>query len=137
MARRGTKSPVPPRSRPAERPAPPRGSAEDDGRDRADEARRLGENLRRLALGLTAALVTARAFWPSEPDLKEGAGRGLLWVLSVFVVFGLALAAALIGGRFRFRWSWTDAMVIGLVTLVARSAWPAVDRRPAINLAWE
>ena len=58
-------------------------------------------------------------------------------MLAVFVVCGLALAAGLIGGRFRFRWSWTDALVIGLMTLVARSAWHAVDRRPAINMAWE
>ncbi len=81
--------------------------------------------------------MTARAFWPSEPELNKGAGRGLSWVLAVFVVCGLALAAGLIGGRFRFRWSWTDALVIGLMTLVARSAWHAVDRRPAINMAWE
>ncbi len=39
-----------------------------------------------MALGLTAALMTARAFWPSEPDLKEGAGSGLYWVFAVFIV---------------------------------------------------
>jgi len=92
--------------------------------------------LRRIALGLTAALITARAYWWSEPDLKEGAGKGLYWVLAVFVVFGLALTSSLVSGRFRFRWSWTDAMVIGLVVLVSASAAHAVDRRPAINLAW-
>jgi O-antigen ligase len=97
----------------------------------------MAEHLRRLALGLTAALLTARAFWPSEPDLKEGAGSGLTWVLVVFVVFGLALAAPLVGGRFRFRWSWTDLLVVGLTVLVAHSAAHAIDRRPAINLAWE
>ena len=37
-----------------------------------------GERVRRIALGLTAALMTARAFWPSEPDLKEGAGDGIV-----------------------------------------------------------
>ncbi len=93
--------------------------------------------MRRIALGLTAALVTARAFWPSEPDLREGAGSGLYWVFVVFIVFGLALTAALVGGRFRFRWSWTDALVAGLMLLVAASASHALDRRPAINLAWE
>jgi O-antigen ligase len=97
----------------------------------------VGERLRRLGLGLTAALMTARAFWPSEPDLREGAGSGLTWVLAVLVVCGLALAASLIGGRFRFRWSWTDAFVIGLVVLVALSSAHAIDRRPAINLGWE
>jgi hypothetical protein len=90
-----------------------------------------------MALGLTAALVTARAFWPSEPDLREGAGSGIYWVFVVFIAFGLALTSALVGGRFRFRWSWTDAMVAALITLVAASAAHALDRRPAINLAWE
>ena len=40
--------------------------------------------------GLTAALVTARAYCPSEPDLKDGAGTGLYWVLALLVVAGLA-----------------------------------------------
>ena len=81
--------------------------------------------------------MTARAFWPSEPDLKEGAGAGLSWVLVLLVVVGLALAASLVGGRFRFRWSWTDGLVVAVMILVAVSATHAVDRRPAINLAWE
>ena len=97
----------------------------------------MSERVRRMALGLTAALMTARAFWPSEPDLREGAGSGLYWVFVVFIAFGLALTSALVGGRFRFRWSWTDAMVVGLMFLVAVSASHALDRRPAINLAWE
>lgn len=97
----------------------------------------LGERLRRVALGLTAALITARAFWPSEPNLKEGAGAGLLWVLLVLVTAGIALAVPLLGGRLRFRWSATDALVVALMTLVAMSATHALDRRPAINLAWE
>ena len=137
MARRGTKSSVPARPRPAERPAPQHESGHQQADSRGEDAARLGEHMRRLALVLMAALVTARAFWPSEPALKEGAGHGLTWVLAVFLVFGLAVAGALVSGRFRFRWSWTDALVIALMILVARSAWHAVDRRPAINLAWE
>jgi hypothetical protein len=90
-----------------------------------------------MALGLTAALVAARAYWPSEPNLKEGAGSGMYWIFAVFIAFGLALTSALVGGRFRFRWSWTDAAVAVLVVLVAVSASHALDRRPAINLAWE
>jgi len=96
-----------------------------------------GERIRRLALGLTAALMVARAFWPSEPDLREGAGEGLPWVLALLLVTGMALAASLVGGRFRFRWSWTDVLVVILTILVAASASHALDRRPAINLAWE
>ncbi len=57
--------------------------------------------MRRIALGLTAALVTARAFWPSEPDLREGAGGGLYWLFVVFVAFGLALTVRA-GRRPRF-----------------------------------
>jgi O-antigen ligase len=141
MARRSAKSSARdepgPRPRPDVRPAPARGSADRDDGDPGHEASHTGERVRRFALGVTAALMTARAFWPSEPDLKEGAGSGMYWVLAVFVVFGLALADALIGGRFRFRWSWTDALVVGLTFLVALSALHAVDRRPALNLAWE
>jgi O-Antigen ligase len=93
--------------------------------------------VRRIALGLTAALVSARAFWPSEPDLKQGAGGGLSWLFVVYIAFGLALTSALVGRRLRFRWSWTDALVVGLMGLVAMSAFHSLDRRPAINLAWE
>ena len=97
----------------------------------------VGERLRRLALGLLAALITARAFSPRDPDLERGAGTGLYWVLALLVVMGVAIAAGFIGGRLRFRWSWTDAAVILLMVLVAISSQHAFDRRPAINLAWE
>ncbi|MFI5455771.1 MAG: O-antigen ligase family protein [Isosphaerales bacterium] len=141
MARRGAKSSVPPRPRPTPRPgsgqAPARGPADRDDEDAGRAASQLRERIRRVALGLTAALVTARAFWPSEPDLNQGAGAGLTWVLVLLVVAGLGLAASLIAGRFRFRWSWIDASVVALILLVAISASHAVDRRPAINLAWE
>jgi O-antigen ligase len=90
-----------------------------------------------MALGATAALVTARAFWPSESDLQDGAGNGLTWTLCLLIVTGLAIASSLIGGQFRFRWSWTDIAFILLVGLVVYSAPHALDRRPAINLAWE
>jgi O-antigen ligase len=118
-------------------PAPKRWSAENDERELGRDASLLGERLRQLALGLTAALMTARAFWPSEPDLKEGAGSGLTWVLAIFAVAGLVLAASLTSGRFRFRFSRTDVLLVGLTILVAQSAAHALDRRPAINLAWE
>ena len=73
---------------------------------------------------------TARAFWPSEPDLRADAGGGL------------ALGARAAGrrrasrwpgrssaGDLRFRWSWADAGVIALAALVGVSAGHAVDRR--------
>ena len=90
-----------------------------------------------MALGLTAALITARAFFPSEPNLKEGAGDGLVWVLLVFVTAGIALAVPLLNGRLRFRFSATDAFLVALIGLVAASTTHSLDRRPAINLTWE
>ena len=141
MARRGAKPSVPLPPRPSQqsdaKSRQARSAASLDDTDREQEAAEMAERVRRIALGLTAALVTARAFWPSEPDLEEGAGGGLYWLFVVFIAFGLALTSALVGGRVRFRWSWTDAAVVGLMALVAASAFHALDRRPAINLAWE
>ncbi|MGO9809268.1 MAG: O-antigen ligase family protein, partial [Isosphaeraceae bacterium] len=97
----------------------------------------VGEQIRRLALGLFAALMTARAYWPSEIDPSQVSGSGLLWVLAMLIVAGLWVAASLCGGRFRFRWSWTDAAVVALVFLVGLSSTRGLDRRLAINLAWE
>jgi O-antigen ligase len=98
----------------------------------------LAERLRRIALGATAALVTARAFWPSESNIQEdAAGNGLIWILLLLIVAGLALASSLISGRFHWRFSWGDAAFVVLVLLVATSSLHAIDRRPALNLAWE
>ena len=133
MARQNTGSiPAPKRSNAAASVLP----APDDDPD-AVFAAWLGERLRRVALGATAALLTARAFWPSEPDLRADAGGGLLWVLALMVVAGVALAGAVAGGHQRVRWSWADAGVLALVALVGASAGHAVDRRLGINLAWE
>jgi O-Antigen ligase len=97
----------------------------------------VGEQIRRLALGLFAALMTARAYWPSEIDPNQASGSGLVWVLAMLIVAGLWIASSLFGGRFRFRWSWTDAAVVALVFLVGLSSTRGLDRRLAINLAWE
>ncbi len=127
-----------PRPLPRPNSLPPAGGPGDDGApDEETAAHSAGERIRHVALGLLAALMVARAFWPSEPDLREGAGEGLPWVLALLVVTGMALAASLVAGRFRFRWSWTDVLVVTLTILVAASASHALDRRPAINLAWE
>jgi O-antigen ligase len=105
--------------------------------DDAIVAARLGEWLRRVALGATAALLTARVFWPSEPDFREEAGGGMYWVLALLVAAGVAIAGALVGGDLRLRWSWADLGVIALGLLAGMSAGHALDRRPALNLAWE
>jgi len=97
----------------------------------------VGEQVRRLALGLFAALMTARAYWPSETDPTQASGSGLVWVLAMLIVMGLGIASSLIGGRFHFRWSWTDAAVVALMCLVGLSSTRGLDRRLAINLAWE
>ncbi len=86
---------------------------------------------------MIAALATARAYWPGEPDFKAEAGGGLVWALAVLLVGGLALASALVGGTLRLRWSWADAAVVVLMWLVGLSAVQATDRRAAINLAWD
>ena len=144
MVRRGGKSKAPATSISPKRPdlepppaAPARSPIGHFAAGGAQDFAHLAERLRRLALGLTAALITARAFFPSEPDLKEGAGSGLVWVLLVFVAVGVALAVSLFGGRLRFRFSVADAFVVATMTLVAMSAGHSLDRRPAINLAWE
>ncbi len=116
MARRGAKSSVPPQPRPSQsRTRDQRrhaGRLNSDDQDRGKKRPRLSERVRRIALGLTAALVTARAFWPSEPDLKEGAGAGLYWVFVVFIVVRAgagrrrwSAAAFASAGRGPTRWS--------------------------------
>ncbi len=115
----------------------PRGDDWDDDPD-AFIAVWLGERLRRVALGATAALVTARAYWTSEPDLRADAGGGLGWLLALLIVAGIALAGAVIGRSLRWRWSWADlAVIVLVVALVGMSASHAIDRRVAINLAWD
>ena len=94
----------------------------------------VGEFLRKAALGLTALLFVARAYYPSE---DAEAGTGLVWVFALLGVAGLAIAANLMAGATRFRWSWADPLVLALVLLVAFGAGHAADRRSAITLAWE
>jgi O-antigen ligase/tetratricopeptide (TPR) repeat protein len=95
---------------------------------------RLGEYLRRAALGLAAMLFVARAYFPSE-DAESGSG--LVWVLLMLATSAIAVASYLFAGTFRVRRSWADAAVLALMVLVASSASHAADRRPAITMAWE
>ena len=53
----------------------------------------------------------------------------------MLLVAGLGITASLIGGRFRFRWSWTDLAVVSLGFLVGLSSVQGMERRLAINLA--
>ncbi len=110
------------------------GDPHDDGER---SAATVGEQIRRLSLGLFAALISARSYWPSEIDPSQASGSGLLWVLAMMMVAGLWIASSFVSGRFRFRWSWTDAAVLALVLLVGLSSTRGLDRRLAINLAWE
>ena len=144
MTRRGARPPASPRAAVASdsrQPASVLVSAGDQGGDGhgAGEASAatVGEQIRRLALGLFAALMTARAYWPSETDPNQASGSGLVWVLAMLIVVGLWIASSLFCGRFRYRWSWTDAAVVALVFLVGSSSTHGLDRRLAINLAWE
>ncbi len=97
----------------------------------------LGERLRRVALGATAALMVARVYWPSEMANTLEIGGGLVWVLCLLGVIGLALTAALVGGTLRLRFSWADAGLVTMMMLIALSVGHAIDRRAAINAAWE
>ena len=139
MSRRGPKPSTLPQARSKPGDSWSEDSATTDWSRTADHdaAGRLAERLRRLALGLLAALLVARAYWPSEPDLKAGAGDGLGWVFAVLLVAALALASSFAARRLTFRFSWVDAAVVGLVFLVASSARMAVDWRVGVNLAWE
>ncbi len=47
------------------------------------------------------------------------------------------MASNLLAGVTRFRWSWVDLLVYGLIVLVGLSAGHAADRRAAITMAWE
>ncbi len=138
MSRRRPRSPRPPDPR---RPDPPAAirtpSAVLDSPEDSSSPARIGERIRRAALGLSAALIVARTYTTSEPDLERGAGGGLVWILALLVVFGLAIASGLLGGRFRFRWSWADLAVVAMSAMVALSSLHSLDRRPALNLAWE
>ncbi len=94
----------------------------------------VGELLRRVALGLTTALLVARAFWASE-DAAAGSGR--TWIVAVLATAAIGVAGALASGAVRLRIAWTDAAFLTLTALVAFSSDHAADRRPALNMAWE
>lgn len=126
MSRRRTKVAVPATS-PTKVPA---GLFDED----EDLAAQVGERLRRLSLGMTAALITARAFFPGE---DADTGSGLVWVLAILLAGALAVIGLWASGTTRLRFSWVDAGVLSLVVLVGLSTTFAADRRPAITLGWE
>src|SRR4051812_21498316 len=80
MARRNSQAAV----LPGVTSAPARASAR-PGDDDAEIAGWLAERARRVALGLAAALITARAYWPGEADLKAEVSSGLGWVAGVLI----------------------------------------------------
>ncbi|GAC1328022.1 MAG: hypothetical protein NVSMB14_18330 [Isosphaeraceae bacterium] len=73
---------------------------------RADDdplAPRVGESLRKIALGLLAALIVARPYWPCEGVREEETGLGLSWVCSILLCLLIAAVGGVIGGEGRFR----------------------------------
>lgn len=102
-----------------------------------DDASRFGEHLRRLALGLTAALVVARAYWPAEGTTELETGAQLPWTFALLAVAALAVVGAMMERTLRFRFGWADLAILGLIASVGLSASGALDRRVAINLAWQ
>jgi hypothetical protein len=123
MSRRRTKVEAPRKS-----PAPAL-FAEDE-----DLAEQAGEWLRRAALGLAAALMTARVYFPGE-DAETGSG--LVWIAAVLLAAGLGTAGLWLGGVTRLRWSWTDVAFLALVAVVGASVSAAAEKRAAISIAWE
>ncbi len=122
-------------------PEAPRSPSNDPSRIRpdldepGDEAfAKLGEALRRIALGLAGMLFVSRAYFPSE---DADSGSGLVWVLAMLATSAIAIASYLFTGTFRVRWSWADAAVLALMLLVGASASHAAERRSAITMAWE
>jgi O-antigen ligase len=131
-----------PRNRRAADAAPePRGPAPSPQADPADDFERglatVGERLRQAALGLTAALVVARMYWPGEAFGERDTGHSLGWSLAMLVAAALAIFSAFFAGRFAFRLSWADAAAYALFALVALSARRGAAARVSINLAWE
>jgi O-antigen ligase len=97
----------------------------------------VAETLRRVSLGLTAALMVTRAYFPSEAVSEAESGRGLYWVLTLLLAAGLGVVSFWIRGATEIRWSWADLAVIALVFFVGQSASAAPERRLAINLSWD
>jgi tetratricopeptide (TPR) repeat protein len=119
-------------------PSPrPETSAESSGALDADRFGRWSERVRRLALGLTAALIVARAYWPGEATDEASSGQGLGWVVGLLIAALLGLVAVGLSGRLRVRLSWPDAAAIALFVLVSASAGHAAERRIGVNLAWQ
>ncbi|MDB5351913.1 MAG: lipid core-O-antigen ligase-like enyme [Planctomycetota bacterium] len=127
------------RSIPVSAATPPEPSALPSGLmgDVEPAAATLGETFRRVALGLTGALIVARAYWPAEFRSEADSGTSLLWSLMMLVTAVIAVAGMWLEGGLRLRRSWADLGVVALFGLVALSATHAADRRIAINFAWE
>ena len=117
--------------------APPRRGPETEPEPEVEFGVATGELLRKAALGLTAALIVARMFWPGELVREEHSASGSSWIAALFVALGLALASMLVGGRARVRWSGADGAFYLLMFLVGLSSARGAERRVAINLAWE
>lgn len=108
-----------------------------------DDLALVGEWLRRAALALTAALMVALPYWPSDTNAApselviQTQLSASWWVALTFVASLLGIFSWMIGGWTRVRWSWCDAAVLALMFFVGLSAREGLDTRTAINLTWE
>ncbi|RUL89022.1 O-antigen ligase family protein [Tautonia sociabilis] len=102
-----------------------------------DDSAWFADRIRTIALGLTAALVVSRAYWPAEGTTELMTGEQLPWTFALLATASLAVVGAMLGRSLRFRFCWADLAVIGLMFAVGLSASHALDRRVAINLAWQ
>ena len=90
--------------------------------DRAEDADWLGERIRRIALGLTAALVVARAYWPAEGTTELETGQQLPWAFALLATIGTWLAAGHFRGR-RTAAAWAAACLAFFALLGAALGW--------------
>lgn len=112
-----------PRQRPRPAPSTQSRPAETEGLlgDVAPAAASFGETVRRLALGLTAALIVARAYWYGETRTEEESGIGLVWALLTLGAAVLAVLGMWLSGGLRFRRSWADLAALVLFVLIGLS----------------
>ena len=93
--------------------------------------------LHSVALGLFAALIVARAYWPETVGGEADSLKDLGWVAGVGIAALLAIASAVLGGGCRLRASKADIAAYAFFGLVALSVGRGAEARLALNVGWE